>query len=38
MEYPHLGITEALKSQVKEFIGDRLDKDLRIKEKLKCIV
>ncbi len=33
MEYPHLEITEELKSEVKEFIGDRLDKALRIKDK-----
>ena len=35
MEYPHLEITEELKSEVKEFIGDRLDKALRIKDKLE---
>ena len=33
MEYPHLEITDELKSEVKEFIGDRLDKALRIKDK-----
>ncbi len=33
MEYPHLEITDSLKNEVKEFIGDRLDKALRIKDK-----
>lgn len=33
MEYPHLEITDELKSDVKEFIGNRLDEALRIKDK-----
>ena len=33
MEYPHLEITDELKNEVIEYIGDRLDKALRIKDK-----
>ena len=35
MDYPHLEITDELKNEVKDFIGDRLDKALRIKDKLE---
>ncbi len=35
MEYEHLEITDELKSEVKSLIGDRLDKALRIKDKLE---
>ena len=35
MEYPHLEITEELKNEVKDFIGNRLDEALRIKDKLE---
>jgi polyribonucleotide nucleotidyltransferase len=33
MDYPHLEITDELKNDVKDLIGDRLDKALRIKDK-----
>ena len=33
MEYPHLEITDELRSEVESLIGDRLDKALRIKDK-----
>ena len=33
MEYPHLDISDELKNEVGDFIGDRLDKALRIKDK-----